>query len=42
MSTIWMLLDTCIIPIITYRAEAWTTTNAEENAPQKILDNIIK
>ena len=42
MSTIWKLLDTCIIPIITYGAEAWTTTKAEENAIQKILDNIIK
>ena len=42
MSTIWKLLDTCIIPIITYGAEAWTTTKAEENALQKILDNIIK
>ena len=42
MSTIWKLLDTCIIPIITYGAEAWTTTKAEENALHKILDNIIK
>ena len=42
MSTIWKLLDTCIISIITYGAEAWTTTKAEENALQKILDNIIK
>ena len=42
MSTIWKLLDTCIIPIISYVSEAWTTTKAEENALQKILDNIIK
>ena len=42
MSTIWKLLDACIIPIITYGAEAWTPTKAEEGALQKILDNIIK
>ena len=42
MSTIWKLLDACIIPIITYGAEAWTPTKAEEGALQRILDNIIK
>ena len=42
MSTIWKLLETYILPIITHGAEAWNTTKADENALQKILDNIIK
>ena len=29
-ATIWRLFNTCIIPIITYGAETWTTTKAEE------------
>jgi len=42
MATIWRLFNTCIIPIITYGAEAWTPTKAEEKTLQRILDNLLK
>ena len=42
MATIWRLFNTCITPIITYGAEAWTPTKAEEKALQRIRDNLLK
>ena len=29
MATIWILINTCLIPILTYGAEAWVPTKAE-------------
>ena len=42
MQIIWKLVKTCIIPIITYGAEAWIPTKKEIAEMQKILDNSIK
>ena len=42
METIWKLIETCIIPIITYRSETWETTKKENKATNQILDNILK
>ena len=42
MSTIWKLVQTCLIPIITYGAETWVPTKAEIKQTQNILDNCIK
>ena len=42
MDTIWKLIETCIIPIITYGAESWTPSKAEQQKLQRILDNILK
>ena len=42
MSTIWKLVQTCLIPIITYGAETWVPTKAEIKRTQRILDNCIK
>ena len=42
MKTIWSLLETCIIPIITYGAETWTPNKTQTTKANKLLDNIIK
>ena len=39
---IWKLVETCIIPIITYGAESRTTTHKESQKIQTIMNNIIK
>ena len=42
MSTIWKLVQTCLIPILTYGAETWVATKAEIKQAQKIMDNCTK
>ena len=42
MATIWKLINTCLIPILTYGAEAWVPTKAEVVQAQIILNNAIK
>ncbi len=42
MTTIWKLVTTCIIPIITYGSEVWILTAAETKQAQTILQNILK
>ena len=40
--TIWRLLETCIIPIITYGAETWDPNKSQTKKLNTILDNILK
>lgn len=42
MKTAWKLLETCIIPVITYACETWLPTKTEIKTINKILDDIIK
>jgi hypothetical protein len=42
MNTIWKLLETCIVPIITYGSETWEPTKKEINSTNQILYSIIK
>ena len=42
MATIWRLFHSCIIPILTYGAETWIPTKAEQKYAQNILNNTIK
>ena len=42
METIWQLIETCIIPIITYACELWDPNKEEKGTINRILDNIIK
>ena len=42
MAIIWKLVETCIIPIITYGAESRTTTPHKSQKIQTIMNNIIK
>ena len=42
METIWKLIETCIIPIITYACELWDPNKEEKGTINRILDNIIK
>ena len=42
MKTAWKLLETCIIPVITYASETWMPTKKEIKTLNKILDDIIK
>ena len=42
MEVIWKLVETCIIPIITYGAETWQPTKQQMKKINTILDNIIK
>ena len=42
MTTIWKLITTCTIPIITYGAEVWIPTKQELKQAQSILCNVIK
>ena len=39
METIWKLVETCIILIITYDSETWEPTKNENNTINRILDN---
>ena len=42
METIWELVETCVISVITYGAETWKPTPKETEQANRILDNIIK
>jgi hypothetical protein len=42
MDTIWKLVETCILPVITYGSETWEPTKKETNSLNQILDNILK
>ena len=42
MKVVWKLVDTCIIPIITYAAEAWMPTKTEMEQLEKIFSNTLK
>jgi hypothetical protein len=42
MEAVWKLLETCIIPIITYAGETMKPTKAEMQQLNRILDKIIK
>ena len=42
LQTIWRLLETCIIPIITYGAETWDPNKSQTKKLNTILDNILK
>ena len=42
METIWTLIETCIIPIITYGSETWDINQNQTKRLNRILDNIIK
>ena len=42
METIWQMLETCIIPIITYAGEAVETNKKEMKKWNQILDDILK
>ena len=42
MTTIWKLVETCIIPNITYGCEVWTLRKKEKKSLNSILDNILK
>ena len=42
MATSWRLVQSCIIPIITYGAETWIPLQKELKEAKKILDNTLK
>ena len=42
MAAIWKLVNTCLIPILTYGAETWIPTKVEVKQAQRILENAIK
>ena len=42
MQTIWLLVQTCIVPIITYGSETWHLKKQEKKKMNQILDKIIK
>jgi hypothetical protein len=42
MEVIWKLVETCIIPIITYGGETWDMNKNETKTANRILDNILK
>ena len=42
METIWILIESCIIPIITYGSETWDINQNQTKRLNCILDNIIK
>ena len=42
MYAIWKLMEMCIIPIMTYRAEATNHTKKEEEQIQQIFNNLLK
>ena len=42
METIWTLIETCIIPIITYGSETWDINQNQTKRLNRILDNMIK
>ena len=42
MSSIWLFVATCIIPIITYASATWITTKQENKKLNQILNKIIR
>ena len=42
MTSIWKLVQACLIPIMTYGAETWIPTQTEMKQAQKNMDNVIK
>ena len=42
METIWTLIESCIIPNITYGSETWDINQNQTKRLNRILDNIIK
>ena len=42
MELIWKLIDSCIIPIITYSAEVWDLNKQETKQINQILDSLLK
>ena len=42
MKTIWKLVETCIMPVITYGGETWRITKKATTETNRILDNILK
>ena len=42
MKAIWKMIETCIIPILTYAGEVRNPTNKENKDINSMLDNIIK
>ena len=42
MKAIWKLVDMCIIPIMTYEAEAANHTKKEEGGIQQVFNNLLK
>ena len=42
MRSIWKLVETCIIPIITYACETWEPNKQEMKKLNQILDKIIR
>ena len=42
MDTMWKLVETCIIPTITYGSETWEMNKKETQLSNRTLDNILK
>ena len=42
MKTIWKLVETCIVPVITYGGETWRVTKKVTTETNRLLDNILK
>ena len=42
MSTVWKLVEVCIIPVIVYDSETWNLTKKDKISVNRILDNILK
>ena len=42
MGVIWKLIETCLIPIITYGGETWIMTKKEKKELNETLDNILR
>ena len=42
MESIWKLVETCIVPIITYGGETWNPNKKETKELNDILDNILR
>ena len=41
MTSIWKLVQACLIPIMTYGAETWIPTQTEMKQAQKNMDNVL-
>ena len=42
METIWKLVETCVVPVITYAGETWQGTKKETTQLNAILDKILR
>ena len=42
MASVWLLVNTCIIPIITYASETWSPNKQEQKKLNQTLDKIIR